>query len=124
MICLVLLLTIASSNPAFQNVHKLFVSGNNAAAQGSRETLTKQVDYWKKKGQESCFSLVSRVEDADAMLDVAWDSRDSVASGNLTTRASGELLWSDTYQIGDGREAGKLLLAKLARKSGCKHWHV
>jgi len=111
-------------NPALQDIHKLFVSGNNAAAQGSRETLTKQVEYWQKKVQESCFSLISKAEDADATLDIAWDSRESVASGNLTTRASGALVWSDTYQIDSGREAGKLLLAKLARKSGCKHWHI
>ena len=112
------------------NVTSVFVTGNNQAAEGARQTL---------EDGKTCLSLNAKAVGADAVLDVTADSQNQggpiggmggrawIASGTLTLK-SGELVWSRSVRFSDapfmsgGKTAGSLLVHRLAVVSaGCKN---
>jgi hypothetical protein len=111
-----------------KSVTSVFVSGNNQAAEGARETL---------QSNKTCLSLATKAPDADAVLDVNTDTqredgsfggfggRTWIAAGTLTLK-SGDLIWSRSERFSDapfksgGKTVGNLLVRHLADSAGCK----
>ena len=114
-------------DPRLKDIHSLFVSGNNQAAEQVRKEMQKDSD--KGKG---CFVLATNPKDADATLDLASDAshgdlaRDWIVSGTLTTKA-GDQLWSHSERFSDapftsgGKTAGKLLYSRLKLEACSEH---
>jgi hypothetical protein len=112
-------------NPRLQGLRSVFVSGNNQAAEGARNTL---------EGGKTCLSIATKAEDADGVLAIDADThsgdnsmlgtRDWIASGTLTLK-SGDLVWSHSERFSDapfksgGKTAGNLLVRHLA-DAACK----
>lgn len=115
-----------SIDPRLKEIHSLFVSGNNQAAESVRNEIAK--DAQKGKG---CFTQVTNEHDADAVLALNGDStpdgtilatRDWIVSGLLTMK-SGDQVWSHSERFSDapfmsgGKTAGKLLYIRLRREA-------
>jgi len=110
-----------------KDVRKVFVKGNNEAAERVREDLTKN----------GCLSLAGNAEVADAVMEISTDTssqggafgsigaRNWIVSSTLTLK-SGDLIWSkstrgpDAPFNGGGKTAGKLLVKYLSKDAGCK----
>ncbi|MCU1336351.1 MAG: hypothetical protein JWO19_1932 [Bryobacterales bacterium] len=85
-----------------REVKKVFVAGNNEAAEKIRSDLRKDME--KRQG---CLTLVTKPADADATLEVADDSvvrelgtRHDRVTATLTLK-SGDLVWSHTDSWSD-----------------------
>lgn len=116
------------SDERLKQVTKVFVSGNNQAADKAREVL---------RSGKTCLSLATKSSDADATLDISTDSqtvggtfgrmgsRSWVTSGSLTLK-SGDLVWSRSERFTDapfmsgGATSGGLIVRHLADSAGCK----
>lgn len=119
-------------DPHFKDIHSIFVSGNNQAAEQVQAELEK--DTAKGKG---CFVLATNPKEADASLALATDSnsqgqglgspgsfggRNWIVSGTLTTK-NGDQLWSHSERFSDapfrsgGKVAGKLVYLRLRREA-------
>jgi hypothetical protein len=117
------------ADPRIASVKRIFVAGNNQAAESVRSELLKG---------NACFNLVGKAADADAVLEVTGDSqtqgdagfgamggRNWIASATLTL-ASGDLVWSKSERFTDapfhsgGKVAGSILVKDLARDANCK----
>jgi len=120
---------VAGTNDArLKEVHTVFVTGNNQAAEKIRSEMRRDTD--KGKG---CMVLVTNADKADATFDVATDSnltrnavmreRDWLVNGTLTTKA-GDIIWSSHAQFSDapmmsgGDIAGQILYRHL-RADAC-----
>jgi len=118
----------APPDPRLHTVKKIFVAGNNEAAEKIRSEVRKDTDKGKV-----CFALVTRSGDADATLDVADDSvkEPGLVSGRhdrvtaSVTLNSGDLIWSYTQSFSDApfmsgvKTAAGLVYGKL-KKDACK----
>jgi hypothetical protein len=111
-----------------REVKKLFVAGNNEAAERIRSEIRKDTDSGKV-----CFGLATKAVDADATLDVADDSvkdsgnmpgRHDRVTGTLTMK-SGDLIWSRTESFSDApfmsgvKTAAGLVYGRL-KKDACR----
>ena len=112
-----------------RNVNSIFVKGNSQAADRAREML--------REGKKTCFSLASKPEDADAVLEIGdsavgspgllggMGARHNVVSGTLTL-SSGDLIWSHSARFSDApfmsgaKTAADILLSSLAKDAACK----
>jgi hypothetical protein len=111
-----------------KTVTSVFVSGNNQAAEGARQTL---------QNGKTCLTLATKAPEADAVLDVNAESQSQggqigglggrawIVSGTVTLK-SGDLVWSHSERFSDaplmsgGKTAGSLLVRHLADDAACK----
>jgi hypothetical protein len=136
MSCLVLVLVLPygfalakdTPDPRLREVKTIFVAGNNEAAEKIRSDLRSD----SAKGK-ACFTLVTKVADADAVLEINDDSvkepglttgRHDRVTGTLTTN-SGDLIWSRTDSFSDapfmsGVKTAAGLVYKRLKTAACK----
>lgn len=115
-------------DPRLREVKKLFVAGNNEAAEKIRSEIRKDADSGKV-----CFGLAAKMVDADATLEVGDDSvkdsgnmpgRHDRVTGTLTMK-SGDLIWSRTESFSDApfmsgvKTAAGLVYGRL-KKDACR----
>jgi hypothetical protein len=115
-------------DPRVREVKKIFVAGNNEAAEKVRSDLRNDSEKAKV-----CFALVTKAADADAVLEVNDDSvkepglttgRHDRVTGTLTTK-SGDLIWSRTDSFSDapfmsGVKTAAGLVYKRLKTAICK----
>ena len=87
-----------------RTVSSIFISGKNEQALEARK---------KMSSSKKCFTLASKVAEADAVLDVKEAQEDGIlhsrgASAELTLK-SGEMIWSDYRMAGGGRVMWQLI---------------
>lgn len=127
-ICPVLASAKKKVDPRLEQVTAIFVKGNSQAADKAREKLSEG---------KTCFSLATKADDADAVLDISdsatadsgtlgsFGRRHNVVSGTLTVKA-GDLIWSHTARFSDApfmsgaKTAADILVSNLARDAACK----
>lgn len=104
-------------------------------AEHAAEVGAEKIRSVLREGQKTCFSLVTKSADADAVLEVSDNSqmepgslvgeRQSLVSGNLTIK-TGDLIWSGSSRFSDAplmsgsKTAGELLIRQLARDAQCQ----
>jgi hypothetical protein len=82
-------------NPNLANIHKVFIKGNNEAANRARKRMLIPRD---RVTRVPCFGLVGNEVVADGTLEISQDTAPDgtvTVSGNLTDH-QGNLLWSDS----------------------------
>jgi hypothetical protein len=112
-------------NPKLAGVTSIFVKGNNQATEKAREMI---------ENGKTCFTLATKAEDADAVLELANESvntgtlfnlRDSVVNGTVTLK-SGDLVWSKSERFEDApfrngtKTAAQVIVTYLAQAADCK----
>jgi hypothetical protein len=116
-------------DPKLATVTKLFVSGNNQAAEAARQYVL---------NGKSCFTLTGKEDAADGVLALDADGNSSqggmfgglggrnwVVSATLTLK-SGDLAWShserwsDTPTKSGAKTSAELIMHRLADAAGCK----
>jgi hypothetical protein len=106
-------------------IHNVFVTGNSESAKILRQEIEKRT--W--------MTLVNSEEKADGVFEVSEGrstkhfpiaSEQTTVSGSITKTGSKELLWNDSFSVGEGvfnsgaGSAIKILLAHLKSDAGCK----